>query len=111
MAKKPRQKSRSEMMAPGSGSLWLLVCLFFVLLSGLAVFLVWERVKLQKIGREIVALQQAKSQLEENLATLHGQAEELSSYARIYRIASEKFGFVELKPRVILVTDFAGERK
>lgn len=71
------------------------------MLSGLTVFYVWERVKLREISREIIELNKTRKLLVEENKRLRAQAEELASYRRIYTIAKERFGFVELKPRII----------
>lgn len=99
---KPRQRSR-QASSPDYGWLWVPVVTFFVLLAGLAVFYVWEHIRIREISREIIQLQRAKQVLLDENARLRAQAEELSSYRRIYRIAKEHFGFVELKPRVVVV--------
>ena len=83
------------------GLLWLPVFVMFLMLSGLAVFYVWERIKLREISREIVELQKTKKLLIEENGRLQAQAEELSSYRRIYKIATERFDFIELKPKII----------
>lgn len=101
-------KSRSKQ--PDYGLLWLPVVLFFMMLSGLTVFYVWEHIRLREINREIVQLQRARMELIGENELLRAQAEELSSYRRIYGIATKQFGFVELKPRVV-VAQGAKKRK
>ncbi|KAA3656580.1 MAG: hypothetical protein DWQ10_15090 [Calditrichaeota bacterium] len=97
--KKPKQP---KLPATNYGLLWLPVVILFVLLSCLSVFYIWERIRLREISREIVELRKVKITLSEDISSLRAQAEELSSYRRIYKIASENFGFIELKPKIIL---------
>lgn len=84
------------------GLLWLPVIVFFVLLSGLSVFYIWERLHTKEINRQIVELEQARRALNEENSQLRAKAEELSSYHRIYQIATERFGFIELEPTIIV---------
>lgn len=81
--------------------LWLPVFIFFLMLSGLTVFYVWERIKLREISREIIDLNKTRKLLVEENERLRAQAEELTSYRRIYTLAKQQFGFVELKPKII----------
>ncbi|MFQ5632382.1 MAG: septum formation initiator family protein [bacterium] len=103
MMAKPRSNSSRKRPKPKPtyGLLWLPVFIFFLMLSGLAVFYVWERIKLREISREIIELNKTRKLLVEENERLRAQAEELASYRRIYPIAKERFGFVELKPRII----------
>ena len=71
------------------------------MLSGLTVFYVWERIKLREISREIIDLNKTRKLLVEENERLRAQAEELTSYRRIYTLAKQQFGFVELKPKII----------
>lgn len=95
-------KSRSRNKAP-YGLLWLPVFIFFLMLSGLAVFYVWERIKLREISREIIEMDRARKLLVEENKRLRAQAEELSSYRRIYEIGTQRLGLVELKPKIIYI--------
>ncbi len=90
-------------LQPDYGILWLPVCVLFILLSGLAVFYVWERIKIREIEREIVEYQKVRKLLVEENERLRGQAESLSSYRRIHKVASERFGFIELKPQTVYI--------
>lgn len=101
MARKSRQRQRRTRSSETHGLLWLAVVVFFVMLSGLAVLFVWERIQLQKIGRDIVELERVKVVLDEDLARQRGQVEALSSYTRISRIAATRFRFVPLKPKLV----------
>jgi len=105
---RPKRKSsgaatgKKKGRQPDYGLLWLPVVLFFVMLSGLTVFYVWEHIRLREINRDIVQLQKARSEVIGENELLRARAEELSSYRRIYGIATKYFGFVELKPRVVV---------
>lgn len=93
--------SRRAVPKPSYGLLWLPVFIFFLMLSGLTVFYVWERIKLREISREIIEMNKTKKLLVEENERLRAQAEELTSYRRIYNLAKRQFGFVELKPKII----------
>lgn len=95
-----RKAAQPKPTAANYGLLWLPVVILFVMLSCLSVFYIWERIRTREISREIVELK-AKT-LAEDISRLRAQAEELSSYRRIYKIAKEHFGFIELKPTVIV---------
>lgn len=104
MARPVTQKKRAKPAAgPEFGWLWVPVILAFSLLAGLSVFYVWEHIKLKEIRKEIVRLQEARAVILKENARLKAQVAELSSYRRIYPIARERFGFVERKPRIIVV--------
>lgn len=97
-----RKAAQPKPTAANYGLLWLPVVILFVMLSCLSVFYIWERIRTREISREIVELEKAKKTLAEDISRLRAQAEELSSYRRIYKIAKEHFGFIELKPTVIV---------
>ena len=103
MGKRRTSGSSARRMAPKPqyGMLWLPVFIFFLMLSGLTVFYVWERIKLREISREIIDLNKTRKLLVEENERLRDQAEELTSYRRIYTLAKQQFGFVELKPKII----------
>ena len=84
------------------GLLWLPVVIFFLMLSCLSVFYIWERIRFRQIQKDIVELQKVKKILTDDISRLRVQSEELSSYRRIYKIAREHFGYIELKPTVII---------
>ncbi len=96
------RRKRSAEAKVGFGLLWVPVMLFFLLLSGLSVFYIWERIKLREIKRDIVTLERARRQIYEENQQLKAQTEQLASYRRIYKIATEHFGYIELKPKVII---------
>ncbi len=100
-----RKKAASRKATPHYGLLWLPVLISFSLLAGLAVFYVWEHIKLKEIRKEIIELQNARDVLLKENSRLRAQVTELSSFRRIYPIAKKHFGFVELKPRIIVVPD------
>ncbi len=100
MARGRKKKAQEEKV--GFGLLWIPVMLFFLLLSGLSVFYIWERIKLREIKRDIVTLERARREIYEENQQLKARTEELASYRRIYKIATERFGYVELKPKVII---------
>ncbi|KAA3612107.1 MAG: hypothetical protein DWQ05_19080 [Calditrichaeota bacterium] len=103
MANAVKKKQKSPDIGPSHyGLLWLPVVLVFILLSCLSVFYIWERIRFREITKEIVALQRVQKILIDDISRLRAQSEELSSYRRIYKIAKEKFGFIELKPTIIV---------
>jgi len=105
MVKKKQQRKKSQRQPhPGYGLLWIPVFVFFFLLSGLTVFYVWERIALRKMSREIIEYRKAELVLEGENERLKGQLEELCSYRRIYPIATTRFGFVELNPKILFVS-------
>ena len=101
-------KGKGVRLQPDYGILWLPVCIVFLMLSGLAVFFVWERIEIREIDRDIVSQRRVRTLLVEGNERLRGQVEELTSYRRIYRIATERYGFVELKPQNIYVSRAGG---
>lgn len=103
MAKAANKTTKKTMVQPSTyGLLWLPVVIFFLMLSCLSVFYIWERLRFRQIQKDIVQLQKVKKILIEDISRLRVQSEELSSYRRIYKIASEHFGYIELKPTVII---------
>lgn len=108
--RKKRKRPRRGRNRVQYGMLWLPVFIFFTMLSGLAVFYVWERLKLREISREIVQQTKAIRLLQEENSRLRAQAEELASYRRIYEIARDRFGFIELRPKIVY-TPAAGAKR
>lgn len=104
MVKKSRNR-QPWLVRPDYGLLWVPVFIFFLMLSGLAVFYVWERIKLRELSRDLIQHERHISMLQEENNRLRGQVEELSSYRRIYQIASQRFGFVELKPKIVYIDE------
>ncbi len=104
MARKARKRTSSD-FEPEFEQFKVPVVLSLLLLGGLTVFYVWEGIRFRELNREIVELEMAKKEVLEENARLRAQVEELSSFRRISKIAEKRFGFVVLKPRVIVVSE------
>ncbi len=105
MARKPRNHHSTPAFEHHYGLIWIPVVLFFTLLAGLAVFYVWEGIRFGELNREIIQLELARQEILEENERLRAQVEELSSFRRISKIAEKYFGFVVLKPRIIVVSE------
>jgi len=68
-------------------------------------FYIWEQVTLYQIGQEIQTMERQRSKLQEEGRALDLRQAELSSLARVERIAQHELHFVEGNPVVILLPD------
>jgi cell division protein FtsL len=76
----------------------------FAVLLFLALFLIWERVKVNELAAQIAVLEAQRSQLADQNGKLHIQVEQLSGFGRISRLATQRLGLI-MAPQQLIVVD------
>jgi len=84
-------------------SLALLIPFAVFLFLGLT--LIWERVKVRELAAQIATLDSQRVKLIEQNGKLRIQLEQISSYGRISRIATQRLGLVAVPQQTILVEE------
>jgi cell division protein FtsL len=77
----------------------------FSLMVIFALCLIWGRVHIDQLARQIAELQQHKQQLLDRNEKLRIQIERLSSYGRISQIARKHGGLEATRPRLLIVQE------
>ncbi|MDZ7361188.1 MAG: cell division protein FtsL [candidate division KSB1 bacterium] len=77
----------------------------FVVFLFLGLTLIWERVKVRELAAQIATLDSQRIKLIEQNGKLRIQLEQMSSYSRISRIATQRLGLVAVPQHTILVQE------
>jgi cell division protein FtsL len=77
----------------------------FAIFLFLGLLLIWERVKVNQLAAEIATMEVRRNQLAEQNGKLRIQVEQLSSYARISRLAARHLGMVTVSQEMVVVED------
>lgn len=77
----------------------------FVIFLILGLLLIWERVKVNELAAAVAAMEIRRNQLVEQNGKLRVQVEQLSGYARISRLATQRLGLVSLPQQIIVVEE------
>jgi hypothetical protein len=67
--------------------------------------LIWERVKVNEIAAEIAAMETRRNRFLEQNSKLRIQAEQLSGYGRISRLAAQRLGMTTIPQQTIIVDE------
>ncbi len=76
----------------------------FAVLLFFALFLIWERVKVNELAAQIAVLEAQRNQLADQNGKLRIQLEQLSGFGRISRLATQHLGLV-MAPQQVIVVD------
>jgi hypothetical protein len=76
----------------------------FAVLLFFALFLIWERVKVNELAAQIAVLEIQRNQIADQNGKLRIQLEQLSGFGRISRLATQRLGLT-MAPQQVIVVD------
>jgi cell division protein FtsL len=99
-----KQRPRRFKQKSSNRSAWMLLLAPFAAALLLSLLLIGQRVAVERLARDLAALEFEKSQLEEYNNRLLARVEQLAGYNRISRIAHDHLGLIDLAPRLVVVS-------